>query len=334
MKFRRTFFQSGQNQYGFSLIELMISITIGLVIIAGLVGVITSNTRNSKTNDNTAELNESGRYALNHLITQLRHADFRGYTWVTPSPTTVSVSNECLVASAAAGSFVNKMSQGVWGNNDSNPFAGNCMASGYVRGDVLAIRRVATAALVSPTPLVNANLYFRSTFIKGEMFKAVNQNATEGPPANADGTAWNDTPIADFLVQQFVYYIGQGDCVGGGNSARPALCRMALQGDTFVKELVVEGIAQLQVEFGRTPFGTGTTQWYTADDINTGANPDAAWEDVSSVRVGLLAVNSRAEQGYTNGTTYSLGDWSQAFNDGFRRQTFSSVVQLRNFHEL
>lgn len=318
---------------GFSLIELMISIAIGLMIIAGLVGVVTSNTRNSQTNDRTAELQENGRYAMAHLQTQLRHADFRGYTWVVPNPSTVNVINECLTGGAAAGTFVNKISQGVWGANDSNPFSANCLASGYVRGDVLVVRRVATAALTTPTTLVANNLYFRSTFTKGEMFQAAaSQVATAGAPQNVDGSPFGE-PLADFLVQQYVYYIGQGDCVGGGNVNQNALCRLALQGDAFVKELVVNGIEQLQVEYGRTPFGSNTTQFYHADQINAEINPDAAWEDVSSVRISLLSVNSKVESGYTNATTYNLGDWNNTFNDSFRRQVFSSTVQVRNFHE-
>lgn len=313
---------------GFSLIELMISIAIGLMIIAGLVGVVTSNTRNSQTNDKTAELQESGRYAMTHLQTQLRHAGFRGYTWVAPNPSTVTVTNECLAGGAAAGTFVNKISQGVWGANDSNPFAANCLSSGYVQGDVLVIRRVATEALTSD-PLVANNLYFRSTFTKGEMFKAAaSAMATTGDPQNVDGSPFGE-PLADFLVQQYVYYIGQGDCAGGGDPGQSALCRLALQGDAFVKELVVNGIEQLQVEYGRTPFASNTTQYYPADQITS----DADWEDVSSVRISLLSKNSKPEPGYVNSTAYSLGDWNNTFNDGFRRQLFTATVQVRNFHE-
>lgn len=313
---------------GFSLIELMISIAIGLMIIASLVGVVTSNTRNSQTNDRTAELQENGRYAMTHLQTQLRHADFRGYTWVAPNVSALSVTNECLTGGAAAGSFINKISQGVWGANDSNPFAANCLASGYVQGDVLVVRRVATAALTAGALVAN-NLYFRSTFTKGEMFQAsAGQLATADAPQNVDGTPFGK-PLADFLVLQYVYYIGQGDCNGGGDANQNALCRLALRGNSFVKELVVNGIEQLQVQYGRTPFGSSTTQFYDADQITS----DADWEDVSSVRISLLSVNSKAELGYTNGTSYSLGDWSNTFNDSFRRQVFTTTVQLRNFHE-
>jgi len=41
--------------------------------------------------------------------------------------------------------------------------------------------------------------------------------------------------------------------------------------------------------------------------------------------------NSTPEPGYVNTTTYAMGDQNfVATGDGFRRQLFSSVVQLRN----
>src|SRR5690606_11862646 len=114
---------------GFSLIELLISVTIGLGILAGLVGVLSSNSGHSKTNDRTAELLTNGRYALSAIKMELREAGFRGYTWAEPmAPAALgALTNECLEVGAAAGSFVSNIRQPVWGANDTNPFATNCI---------------------------------------------------------------------------------------------------------------------------------------------------------------------------------------------------------------
>lgn len=314
---------------GFSLIEMMISITIGLMIIVALTGVLASNSRSSKTNDRTAELQNNGRYALDHLRRELRHADYRGYTWQVPNTSALAITNECLEGAAAAGSFVNNIIQGVWGANDANPYAANCLNSGYSRGDVLVIRRVSDAALTAPTALVNGEIYFRSTFIKGQMFQAgAGSIAATGAPNNTDGTPFGD-PLADFLVQEYVYYIGPGDCNGGGNANVPALCRLALRGGTMVPEMIVGGIEQMQVQYGRTPVGTNTMQYYNANQITSATD----WEDVSSVRIWLLSRNTLPETGYSNTVTYSMGGASYGPNsDNFRRQLFTSIVQLRNFH--
>lgn len=318
---------------GFSLVEMMIAITIGLAVIAALVGVLASNSRNSKTTENASELQENGRYALSHLQRELRHADFRGYTWVAPEATTIAATTECLVAGAAAGSFVNHLSQGVWGANDSNPFAANCLQAGsYQRGDILVVRRVGSTALTSPTALVQDNVYFRSTFTKGQMFVApASAVAATGAPQNLDNTPFG-VPLADFLVNQYVYYIGKGNCLGGGDANYPALCRLSLLGTTFTPELVVNGIEQMQVQYGLTPPNAGTTQWMDANVVPS----DADWEHVSVVRIWLLARNSRTESepGFQDNNVYQLGTATYGpINDRYRRQVFTTVVQLRNFHE-
>lgn len=317
---------------GFSLVEMMISITIGMVLIAGLIGVLVSSSRSAQTNDKTAELQSNGRYALNLLRQELRHADFRGYTWAAPTPptTAITITNECLAAGQAAGDFVSNLGQGVWGANDVNPYAGNCLSGLYVRGDVLVIRHAAQAALVSPITLVNGNIYFRSAFTKGEMFKApASAVAATGSPQNANGTAFGadqGEPLADFLVQEQVYYIGNDDA----NASVPALRRRALNGSDMTDEMVVSGIEQIQVKYGRAI--EGNTRYFDADEISAEVDPAAAWEGVNSVRIWVLARNSRVEPGYSSARTYSMGDLAYAVNDGFRRQVFTSVVQLRNFH--
>ena len=97
----------------------------------------------------------------------------------------------------------------------------------------------------------------------------------------------------------------------------------------MVDEMVVGGIEQMQIQYGRTPTSSSTTQFYNADQITSAID----WEDVSSVRIWLLARNSKPETGYTNTTPYTMGDITYtAPGDSFRRQQFTTVVQLRNFH--
>lgn len=314
-------------QHGFNMIELMISITIGLLVIAALTGVLVSNSRSSKTNERTSELQANGRYALDHLRTQLRHAGYRGYTWgVKAEQLRVEgigiPANECLDGGSAAGSFIGNLRQSVWGANDSNPFSANCLATAPLRGDLLVMRRVAGAPLIPPTALVAGNHYLRSTYTEAVMFAASGaQVATQGVP-NVAGT-----PLADFLVQEYVYYIGTDEA----DNTLPALRRLSLQGGAMVDQEVVGGIEHFEVQFSR--IGTDLrTQYYDADGIVGNATADGFtdWEEVVAVRIWLLARNTQPEPGYTNTNTYRMGDVDYAVNDSFRRQLFTTVVQLRN----
>ena len=316
------------HQRGFTLIEMLISITIGLGILAGLVGVLASNSSNSRSNDRTSELMTNGRYALNSMKQELREAGFRGYTWAEPlAPGALGgITNECLEAvGQTAGSFLGNIRQGVWGSNNANPFAATCIpgANYAANSDVMVVRRLAATPTVS---LVANSLYFHTTYDRGQLFRGV------APPVFT-GAA----PLASFAFQTFVYYIRPWTVDATENPQIPALVRLALVpggggNPTMTSELVASGIERMQVQYGRL---TTTPDTRYLDDLpgaSFSTDPTLAtdWEEVNAVRIWLLARNTTTEPGYTNTTTYAMGDQSFTPNDGFRRQLFTTVVQLRN----
>ena len=273
---------------GFSLVEMMISITVGLMIIVALLGVLSSNARSSKSNDRTSELQTNGRYALDNLKRELRHAGYRGYTWADQLAPTATIGLNYPTGSVdecAGAGFVQNIGQGIWGANDNNPFDADCINNSYLRGDVLVIRRVANR----PTPDVSlsaSTIYQRSTYTAAVAFKG-----TSLPGAIVG------TPVATFAIQVYVYYIGSDDADG----TVPALRRIALQADgSMIDEMVVRGIEHLQVQYGISI--DQSEQYWNANSI-VGTPLTTAltgWNDVNSVRIWLLARNSRAETGYIN----------------------------------
>ena len=56
----------------------------------------------------------------------------------------------------------------------------------------------------------------------------------------------------------------------------------------------------------------------------------ADWPNVTAVRIWLLARSVTAEPGLANTSTYTMGDQTVTVSDGFQRQLFPLVVQLRN----
>ena len=100
---------------GFTLIELMVAIALGISIIAGLTVFLVSNVANSRTNERVTELQINGRYGLSSIRQELLHAGNLAYTSATPSPPRVSLGAltlECLETGATAGSFVANIRQG------------------------------------------------------------------------------------------------------------------------------------------------------------------------------------------------------------------------------
>ena len=315
---------------GFSLIEMMISITIGLFIVAALIGVLVSSSGSSKTNERTSELQSNGRYAMSTLSKELRHAGFHAYT---PLSNPIAISALAIGASASVpvvcggnSNFVANIRQGIWGGDNSNPFAANCIPANYrANTDVLVIRRLADQATASVNGVANA-VYFRSAYAQGNVFQFMN-------PVSVPTVAGN-VNAENFELWQYIYYIGNDDT----DATVPALRRVRLQTATdpipgsMIDEMVVSGIEQLQVQYSIFNHVDGTTQYYNASGL-TGASTDTVateWDDVHAVRLWLLARNAKAEAGYANTTSYVMGNQIYTVNDSFRRQLFTTVVQLRN----
>lgn len=317
---------------GFTLVELMISVTIGLVLVAGLATVFASSSGGSKTNDRVSEMAFNGRYTMNVLKRELRQAGYRGYTWAepnTPSTSIGTITGEC---GDGTGLFVANIRQGIWGANDSNPFVSNCLPAtekdGADGGDILVLRRVDGTPV--PTPAAGT-LYFRSTFAAGEVFRGTTL------PTSIPAAA----PLATFAVKTFVYYVRPYTTTADEVPMVPALFRVALKSDgSMAPELVATGIEQLQVQYGRHTTAA-TTQFYDAFtlvncatcSLDSGSgitNTPTVWDEVDSVRLWILVRSSTPEPGYTNQTDYVMADQTYSVNDGYRRELISTSVQLRN----
>ncbi|RFO98874.1 hypothetical protein DIC66_03110 [Rhodoferax lacus] len=317
-------------QAGLSLVELMVAITVGLVVISSLVGILASASGSSRSNDRTSEMATNGRYALSSLKDELRHAGYLGYTLAqpgSPAPWTDPQSG-CSDAGSTVGGFVTNIGQGIWGADNSNPFSGasNCIPSAnYEAGnDVLVIRHLGNA----PASTLDKNtVYFQSAYAQGQMFKT-----TSTPVAPISVGA--GLPVDTFRVNTFVYFISPFTTTAAESPLVPALWRLAMQADgTMERELVASGIERMQVQYGIMPNATDV-QFYdsipgTASDTKP-ANATVNWGNVTSVRIWLLARNSTAESGYVNTQTFAMGNQPYNVKDGFRRQLFSTVVQLRN----
>lgn len=313
---------------GFTLIEMMVSITIGLAIIAGLLTVMASGASNSKTNERTSELLTNGRYALNSIKQEFRQSGYRAYTWPkTDAMSTAmgALTNECLQTGAAAASFVSNIRQGVWGANNSNPFSANCIPAanyasdaGGVGEDVLVARRLDDLPLAD-ADLVANRVYFRSSYAKGEIFR--------GTVVPTFDVALK--PVANFKLQTYVYYISPYTTAANENPKVPALYRVALSLNGMEKELVASGIEHFQVQYGQLST-VPDTRYFDSLPGTSSDNTPTDWDSVDSVRIWLLARNATPEPGYANTSSYVMGDKTFAVNDGYRRQLFTTVVQLRN----
>jgi len=163
---------------GFSLIELMTAITIGLLILIGLSSVFVNSSTSSREMKNTSEQIENGRFAIELLSQDIRHAGYYGE--LSTLPAVPATADPCGVPTEGAvndttNAFLALPVQRVIGGTDcTTPLsAANLQAN----SDIIAVRRTDTTRLpvtCTTTATVLANIFYLQTTPNGaEMQKGV-----------------------------------------------------------------------------------------------------------------------------------------------------------------
>ena len=253
---------------GFSVVELMVALTIGLIIVAAMLQNLAVSSGSNRTNARVAEFQSNGRFATDFLRREIQHAGFAGVSWtnLTQLGTTGAINDGCGVGFAA------NIAQPIWGANDSNPYSGTCIPdANYAGGDILVLRRADLDTIPTTATLAANILYFRSEYLQGSVYVGPTR------PANLQ------TPVADYLLHADVYYISKWTNSPSESPQVPALYRMTLgPGPTMTAQLVASNIENMQVQYGvNTAAGM---QFYNASDV-----PAALWANVVAVRLWLLA---------------------------------------------
>jgi type IV pilus assembly protein PilW len=331
---------------GLSLIELMVAIALGLIILAGLITVFVNSSAARNEVERTGRQIENGRYAVDILTDDLRLAGFFGEmnpitaneTFSIPVPS--AMPDPCSTTPADWGPALYVHLQGYNASNGSL----SCMPASYKAGtDVLVVRRVrACAAGVGGCEAVDAD----------KPYLQVSLCSTESPvtPYVLDlGSVSPTLKLKDcstlagqrqYLVN--IYFIstdngtGAGPCPGNPECV-PTLKRLEFAADgTFAETTLVEGIEQINIEYGIDTNDDGVPDAYTTDPTNypTGCSPCASvtnWRNVMTARFFVLARNIDVSPGYTDNKTYTLGSTVVGpFNDGYRRHIYASLVRITN----
>ncbi len=301
---------SRQQHAGFTLIELMVATVLALLVI-GVIGTgYVTMSGVQRVSANYGEYRTNGRYSVDLLRRELQHAGFLNFA----ANGFVATGGTATTDYGCGAGFVTALEQPVGGANDANPYSGSCLNGGAgrerVRGDILVVRRL------SPRP-VNAyatdRMYFRSTYEQGFVFLGASVPAVVRVPSE------------DYLVQTGVYYISPYTVSAAETPLVPALYRLSLgAGPSLTPELIASNVENIQVQYG-IPAGTDTVRYVNANDVATSAD----WEKAVSVRVWLLTRASRPDAGFTNTSTYTMGDQVVTVADGFQRELHSFAVQLR-----
>lgn len=322
---------------GFSLIEFMVAITLGLMLIMAVAGYFVTSSRGFNETQKAYRQIENGRYAMDLLTEDLRHAGFYGEIVALGAVPSGAAPNPCATDIATIEAALPMAVQGV-GNSEATP---SCVPDRIEGTDMLVLRRVSTTAVPVASGVANG-YYLQVGACKGQTtpFKLARYTSTVFDLETKACVAGTMAPLRQFRT--FIYFISpcslpsgaEGTCAANPGAARiPTLSRMELGPDGFSVVPLVEGIENLQLEYGLD--GTGSGQRDGAPD-QFAVLPATAqqWASVVAVRIHLLARNIETTPGHTDSKTYQLGTVEASpfgpLGDAYARHVYTGLVRLVN----
>ena len=352
-----------KKQSGFTLIELMIAMVIGLILMLGAVGLLISNNRIYTEQTSMARLQENARFAIEIIIKDIRMAGYAGCA-ATISNVNNNVNNtdptsaadddnlltfkDAIEGSESAAAFV---PSGAAVPTNPAPVAGTdgfglrfLAPSGVTLDNPYLPPTAATTKVNDNTILSIGDVVAMTDCADVDIFQITNLNSSfsqvthnsgTGTPGNSQSglskTYGEDSQLLMLISRR--YYIGNNaDGVPSLYRYHRAQDRDDSDSDGDSTEIIehsqelIEGVENMQLLYGED---TGTDR--VADTyVNAAGVTD--WEDVVSVRLALLFRTIKANRAIDiNTRVYDLlGTNTTAANDYLQRRVVNATVQLRN----
>lgn len=331
--------QNNSNQKGFSLIEIMIAMTIALVLMAGIMGIMSSSKRTYSIQQDLARLQENARFAMEFISTDLRMAGYLGCSGQAGLPTPwFNVCNGACNINAGG------VAMNCSGSNSSD-----CFRVSYLDANAGAF---ALEHLSGTTPILQTKgmgpfaATTQGAISVGDIVVASDCGGAEARTVTA--VAGNGITINRALSRN---YDNAGQSFGA--EMRPLIAHFydiraadwsdPANGTTTDPEdgfslfrngtEFIQGVEKMEIRYGVDTDGDGAPNQYLPASSASVATNSAISGNVVSARVTLLM--QTIEQRYDRDLdtkTYDLGEPTayDPTDDRRRRRIFSTVVKLRN----
>lgn len=327
-------------QQGFSLIELMIAMTIGLIVLGAVGYVFISSRQSFTTTDNMSRMQENARIAIETIARDVRMAGYMGcgnlktasvttiakpYATGLPAPD-LSASNAitgtdfAAVDAAYLGTTITRPAGdtitiagafrgGVSLTGNLDPDNANMKITGnpfgFTKEDVLMVAGCTSADVFRPTTVSN-----------GAGFVNI-AHATSTNTGNRVGTYNASGQV--FKMDRYTYFIGTN------TFGKRALYRAnTIKGTAEETMELVEDVWDMQIEYGMDTDADGAADTY-ADATGVGTN----WLQVVSARINLLMA-SPDNNVVPSKQTYKFNKSTVVAGDRRLYQVLSSTIAVRN----
>ncbi len=334
-----------KQQQGFSLLEILISLSIGVVLFAGVLSVFVGLRTTTRETSSFGELQENGRFAISVLTDDLIRQGFWGDLSVNMDAAILSspvpiIAGDCNGVGANNGSFPQVVGhfRTLWGTTSASASAMGCITDAKIGSDIIQIKRVISSPITPPVTVgaLDANRYYlMSTPSSAEIFAG---NGTI--PVIANSQVWE--------YQHHIYYIKEE---AQGSNTVPVLMQgrltNALAAINF--QPLLDGIEMIRFMYGvDTDADADNNDYSSGSGIGDGVvdafiparnMTQALWDNdgsrILAVKIFVLVRDILPDIKYVNNNTYQLGgstaaDQFTASGDNYRRLLFTSTVTLYN----
>lgn len=328
------------NQRGFTLVELMVALVLGLILTGGVINIYISSKQTYRMQDNQSRLQENGRFALQYLTKDVRMAGYMGcnnFSAITPN----IISTSAAAKAFSSSTIIQGYDTGAWPAVPTVfPFA---KPANYVAGTSVVVVNFAissgifvVAPIMPPTAAdikVSPNTVFKQNDIvfitdcsSADVFGITNDTGGGGAfmslahgAANNSSTALSKQYGTDAMALKFqtdMFYIGY---IAGG------ACPCALYRQTLSStDRLVDNVQDMQISYGVDTNGDST-----ADEYLTATAVGALWPSVVSTRVNLL-VTTPENNLVDTPQVYKFNGGSVAAADRRLYSSFTDTITLRN----
>lgn len=334
-------------QQGLSLVEILVGMTVGLMLTAGVVQIFVGSKQGYRIQTALSRLQENGRFAINFISHDIRNAGFFGcagnttrlvstlnnanqYVWnfstvlqgfeATGSDTWVPALDTSIITQPLSSRDVITLRH-VSGDPAAvePPFMPDTSAAlhintgnGLSQGDIVMVSDCIDSAIFQIT---NANPDTSGSLVHSDNSSSDEDDEDDGSitPGNATkdlGKKYTDK-AAIIQVKTTTYYI-RTDAEG-----RPSLYRK--DGADDPQELI-EGVEDMQILYGEV---IDDGHRYSAADKVTN------WDNVISVRISLL-LRSLEDNLASSPQSYTFNEVTATPSDRRLRRVFTATVNLRN----
>ncbi len=357
----------GTHAHGFSLVELMVALTVGLIITAAVVQIFVTSSSSYSLTEGYTRAQESGRFGIEFMSYDIRMA---GYMGCRSNLTNSDVNNitdpqddATFFPEGFRGFSYTGSGDAVGDWTPARPVLGTTTGSVQIRplpgSDIILSQYAGLSVQLDAEKATNANVQisnatalagyltandvlivadcekadiFRATTVSNGSGKTTIAHANSGNTDNFLQKAYGTDAELLKLVKN-VYFIARR-----GNDAAnpPSLYRASLNGSVYASEELVTGVEMMRILYGYDASGDGSaSQYLTAAQVDA-LGPD--WNNVVAIRIGFV-VNTGENNIDAAPDTNSynlLGQANDSYddygpvNDQKRRRVFTTTIRPRN----